>query len=204
MNTCSNCGKENNVESKFCINCGQSLTQPPPLTLSSSHNNPASSGSSVPLVKICPQCGWENDPHRRYCISCASFMGNPEASLPSVSSPTSPNLPNLTDDSSYTNDSQYQTLRSIASLCKGIAYLAAIGGGVVGLVSCSATGMFFDDLLSKFIVLATPAFIGFLLYVMFQIISESILVILDIEKNTRDSFLLLKKRLPPANWWESS
>ena len=61
--TCDVCGKDNPVGSIYCIKCGRLLTQP--------------SDSSSPKItnkKLCPKCSYKNDEKNNFCINCGESL----------------------------------------------------------------------------------------------------------------------------------
>ena len=56
FSVCTTCGNKNNVNAKFCSNCGSKMILP------------------EEKKYICKSCGLENDPHVHYCASCGSKL----------------------------------------------------------------------------------------------------------------------------------
>lgn len=56
---CNSCGFNNDGDSKFCINCGNELTQ-----------------ISEPENLFCQNCGFENEKDNRFCINCGAKLKN--------------------------------------------------------------------------------------------------------------------------------
>lgn len=50
---CNTCGAKNNEDNKFCINCGEELTE-----------------KEITSRNDCPNCGAENNEDNKFCISC--------------------------------------------------------------------------------------------------------------------------------------
>jgi hypothetical protein len=89
------------------------------------------------------------------------------------------------------SSSSYAALRSIAALCR------LIGWAMVGLAALQALAglvVLFNDFLPGLGVIVVAAVMGAIGYVFWNVLAESILVILDIEANTRRTADLLAQR----------
>jgi hypothetical protein len=155
---------------------------------------------------FCPKCGEANAEKTNFCLNCgeqltleeetvaaaepqpAPVVAAPAAaaaaqSVPAVAAPVGVNLPAKRD---------YTALRGVAALCKiiswvfvGLAVLQVIGGVIVLL----------NDFLVGLGVIVGALIVGAIGYVFWRIIAESILVILDIEDNTRQTAIAIAQRL---------
>jgi hypothetical protein len=149
---------------------------------------------------ICESCGTENPDNVKFCKQCGSKLA---AAIPTYApvlnepSPTQEKpAPTWTTPvaapSNPSIERRYGALRSIAALCRIIAYVFG-GLGIIGGLVAFIIG------LSDSFFAATAALIGglisaLLVFVFWLIIAESISVILDIEENTRRTAVLLKER----------
>lgn len=152
---------------------------------------------------FCPKCGEANMEKSNFCQNCGELLAldaEAEAAAPAQSfqstsagpepfvtrqsyspapGPAAANVPAKRD---------YSALRGVAALCKliswifvGLAILQVIGGFIV----------LFDSFLTGMAVIMGAVVFGAVGYVFWRIIAESILVILDIESNTRATALAL-------------
>ncbi|HEX8646488.1 MAG TPA: adenylate/guanylate cyclase domain-containing protein [Thermoleophilaceae bacterium] len=64
--TCANCGTENPLGAKFCMNCGNSLP------------------------RACPVCGTVNPAEAKFCMNCGSQLAAPAAGAPAPPGPPAP------------------------------------------------------------------------------------------------------------------
>lgn len=62
MKICSSCGRENPDEARFCLQCGESL--------SNRQENEAESAK----VRSCPKCGKNNGPSAPFCVECGATL----------------------------------------------------------------------------------------------------------------------------------
>ena len=68
---CSNCGKYNAPDAKFCVSCGAEIKIPEPVA------EPYSAPD-----KFCPACGSGNSAQARFCISCGKPFDAPAQAQP--------------------------------------------------------------------------------------------------------------------------
>ena len=153
-------------------------------------------------IITCPKCNTDNG-RNLYCWNCGNDLrsfstdqsGIRETSYyPPKSTSTEqsvrratisqPPKSTFTYQQSFSNTSHdYSALRGIASLCHIIAVggLILIGsvGVIGGLIAMS------ESFIGGVGILVSAAISGFLNYIVFKVIAESIFVILDIEANTR-------------------
>jgi hypothetical protein len=133
----------------------------------------------------CPRCNNDNRKGNLHCWNCGWKLGTPFANQPSER-PTSYQVPKFTPSYSRSYSSSphdYSALRGIASLCHIIAVGGLILIGAVGLIGGLIAMS--DNFIGGVGILISAAISGFLNYIIFKVIAESIFVILDIEANTR-------------------
>jgi len=72
---CPNCGSKNLVGSKFCVNCGFSLSE---IKKEEIYKGGEEEKKSENLLKeeeiICPKCGYKNSPDSKFCINCGTQL----------------------------------------------------------------------------------------------------------------------------------
>jgi hypothetical protein len=94
---------------------------------------------------------------------------------------------------------KYFALRLIAGVFKVLAWLAIVVGIVAFILTIVSGGMFFNTmgsyggLLMHIPMAILSLFIGFVVFIGWYALAESILVFLDIEENTRRCAQLLAK-----------
>jgi hypothetical protein len=143
-------------------------------------------------VVSCPKCGRENGEGAAFCLHCGTPLARQgESTGGSLPSFGAARPANLLQAAMAPPKSPYAALRNIASLCRllgwafvGLAALQAIAGLIV----------LFSSFLSGLGVILAAAIMGAIGYVFWNMIAESISVILDIEANTRRTAELLAQR----------
>lgn len=134
---------------------------------------------------ICNNCGAENLDNVKFCKQCGSKLSTPEQ----VAS-----TPERTAVSAATTqiENKYTALRGIASLCRllGWVFVGLAGlGALFGVIA-----IFSDSFFSGLGYIIGAAIWGAVMYIFWNIIAESISVLLDIEMNTRRAAALLEQR----------
>lgn len=81
--------------------------------------------------------------------------------------------------------SKFSVLKGIANLCNALAIITVILANIVGLVGFIL--LFTDEGVLGLVILIIGLIYGTFSYVVFKILTEGILVLLDIEMNTRQT-----------------
>jgi hypothetical protein len=134
--------------------------------------------------KTCLRCNSLNG-ENLYCWNCGSRLGPTKTTHTekTKSSYQSQKSSYSTAHSYSSSPHDYTALRGIASLCHIIAVGGLILIGSVGLIGGLIAMS--DNFIGGVGILVSAAIFGFLNYIIFKVIAESIFVILDIEANTR-------------------
>jgi ribosomal protein L40E len=210
---CHSCGEQNSATAKFCKTCGGALEAPDlaPETIATGQESGAEEANAGAIV--CSHCNTENPPGATHCAGCSMNLSYQWKAAPvqaAASTPASAARPVQTaapppsarESTSYGQKSsftpstfatrEYTALRGIANLCRILSWVA------VGLAALQALGglwvMTNSFLLGLTSVIAAVVG-GGLLYILLQVVAESISVMLDIEANTRRAAVLLEQRL---------
>jgi hypothetical protein len=165
---CQACGEQNPTTSKFCRSCGIKLE------IAS-----ASVEQTSDIADSQPQ--WS---------ASQMAVSSPKTKPPTVREGTSRSKGDQQQSGNKLSD--YAALRSIAALCRTLSWIA------IGLAALQAIGglvVMSDSFLAGLAVIMAAAIGGGLLYILLQVIAESISVILDIEANTRRAASVLEQRL---------
>ncbi|MCJ7483276.1 MAG: hypothetical protein MUO31_09960 [Thermodesulfovibrionales bacterium] len=128
-------------------------------------------------MKYCPKCNSEYREGFDLCSDC---------NIPLLEKPTPKDSSNLTEKNEINN---FYALRTVASILKVLAWIWAIFtiiGFIVIIGQSHQEGLFGVSSGGPNILLALfSLFIGAIVFLFFYAISESILVIIAIEENTR-------------------
>lgn len=136
---------------------------------------------------ICDNCGTENPDNVKFCKQCGNRLPVTVAAAPTYSSVAA-----AASQPAGSIEKRYGALRGIANLCYILAIVFAVLSFVGGMgsylfVSAFISGMLgsgggFFSLIGTLIVSLVSAAIT---YIFWRVIGESIMVLLDIEENTR-------------------
>ena len=74
MKTCEKCGASNDADTKFCVGCGNNLSN----VIDKSNYHHAETG-----VKKCVQCGTDNEPDTKFCVGCGNNLSDNYHAAPS-------------------------------------------------------------------------------------------------------------------------
>lgn len=150
----------------------------------------------------CQNCGAENVGTVNFCKQCGSRLERaavtdpPPPNTPSPLAP--PRMGTVVAPSSNRLEHKHTTLRRIATLCRIISYLL-VGWAVLGVLGglfimfSDLFGVFADSFEIGLTVIGANVIFGIVAYVFWQLIAESISVMLDIEENTRRTAVLLEQ-----------
>lgn len=139
---------------------------------------------------ICDSCGAENLDNMKFCKQCGSKLTvsesvDSEGQIPGGRATAVSNAP-------VTVENKYTALRGIASLCRllGWVFVGLAGlGALFGLIT-----IFSDSFFTGLGFIVGAAIWGAVMYIFWNIIAESISVLLDIEMNTRRAAAILEQR----------
>jgi ribosomal protein L40E len=210
---CHSCGEQNSATAKFCKTCGGALevSDLAPETTTAGQKSDAEKADAG--VIVCSRCNTENPPGATHCAGCSMNLRYQWKVAPvqaAASAPASAVRPVQTaapaasarESTSYGQKSaftpstfaarEYTALRGIANLCRILSWIA------VGLAALQALGGFLlmsDSFFIGFALVILSALGGGLVYILLQVIAESISVMLDIEANTRRAAVLLEQSL---------
>jgi hypothetical protein len=137
----------------------------------------------------CNSCGTENLDSMKFCKQCGSKLTASESGDSTVQ--TFSGARTAVSASPVRIEVKYKALRTIASLCRFLSYL------FVGLAVLGAIGGFIllsDSVLTRLGALLGAFVWGAITYIFWQIIAESISVLLDIEVNTRQAAAALEQQ----------
>lgn len=143
-------------------------------------------------IVYCPKCEGQNSEGAMYCRICGAALEKqavPAAGGAPVSPASRPAA--VLQSAMAPSKSPYAALRHIASLCR------LLGWGFVGLAALQALGgliVLFSDFLPGLGIIIVAAIMGAIGYIFWNMVAESISVILDIEFNTRRTAELLAGR----------
>ncbi len=185
---CPKCGHESPANTGKCPQCATNLMGVPwkePLpaqreTVAAAAVNQASSaGVGSVNMAACPHCGVSNPVGAATCGNCSKIL--PAASARPSAGPVS----YQSDLTSSRSSSSYSSLRTIAGLFTILAWVTAILSALSALLALALSTQLEDSLLVGLIGAGFMAVGGVVSFVTLLAIGESILVMLDIEANTR-------------------
>ena len=136
---------------------------------------------------ICNNCGTENPDNVKFCKQCGNQLPVTAASTPAFSP-----APAAAGQPTGAIEKRYGALRGIASLCYILAIVFAVLSFLIGMgsfltLSRSIFGLFGGGggLLGTLGALIGSLASAAITYIFWRVIGESIMVLLDIEENTR-------------------
>jgi hypothetical protein len=171
---CNACDEQNPATAKFCRSCGVKLELV------------SMQGEQVAETSAPPQ--WSAS---QMAVSSPSTAGPKDNDL-AVDKPTSAVSPPADYTPSPYAAREYAALRSIAALCRTLSWIAV---GLAGLQALGGLWLMTESFFVGFVSLVAAVLGGGLIYILLQVVAESISVLLDIEANTRRAASILEQRL---------
>jgi hypothetical protein len=143
-------------------------------------------------IVSCPKCGKENGEGAAFCLHCGTPLARQgESTARSLPSSGAARPASLLQSAMAPTKSPYAALRNIAALCRLLGWAFV---GLAALQVIAGLGILLRSFLPGLGVILAAAIIGAIGYVFWNMIAESISVILDIEANTRQTAELLAQR----------
>lgn len=192
---CPKCGTENNESRYYCSNCGESLKKEGPKAESETWQSPAKN-QQEPKAWVPPTPQPPQEPKPWTPPAPGSQPVQPAPSTYKPYSPSSVSGSSYGSSQSNTFGSmgpakpsaafaqKYGVLRGISNFCNVLAIIFAVIGGIGGLVGLFM--LFSRGSLGLPIILGSAIF-AVSGYIAYKLIGEAIMVLVDIEMNTRQS-----------------
>jgi hypothetical protein len=147
----------------------------------------------------CEKCGTANPSNVKFCKQCGNqlTLGSADSSTfapepPKVNPAARAPISIAGSSTAAQNGTRYGALRGIAGFCRLMGFIFVGLNGLVALYGIYA--LFANSFLSGLATIVGAAIGAGIAYIFWNIIAESISVLLDIEENTRRSAELLAER----------
>lgn len=153
----------------------------------------------------CENCGTENVSGVKFCKQCGNKLERSDqtavagqSSAPATAKERSGSFTSTAQrttpvsHSTVRAENKYTALRGIARLCRTLSWIFV---GLASLIALGGLVAMFDSFLAGVGTIIGAAVWGAVAYIFWQIVAESISVLLDIEANTRRTAALLEQWL---------